>query len=262
MNGNAEATTAAGAAKSLVFRGLDPGVIPWTLLGFLFLSLLLHAFGFYIFQTVYPPAAHVGPPPLQVGLLTPGTPEADAILRWIDSEDPALAAQPARAPIPGLDSLPYVPSYNSVHAPPTLAAPTSVPLPDPSGASGVDLVRMAAPQVISAPAPVAAPAETALTFSAPLQDLVTQPLPSLAPLRATGLDELRPARFLLGVSDEGKVQYVFLQDASGDKDLDTAAARLLEQVLFRKTGAPAWGFATFYWGAAIFAPAIKAEASP
>ena len=53
-----------------------------------------------IFQIVYPPAAHVGPPPVQVGLLVPGTPEADAILRWIDSEDPALAAEPGTPPSP------------------------------------------------------------------------------------------------------------------------------------------------------------------
>jgi len=86
-------------AKGLVFAAHEPGVIPWTLLGFILLSAALHACGFFLFQIIYPRAAHIGPPPVQVGLITPGTPEADALLRWIDSKDPARAAAPTEAPI-------------------------------------------------------------------------------------------------------------------------------------------------------------------
>jgi len=49
------------------------------------------------------------------------------------------------------------------------------------------------------------------------------------------------------------VQYVFLQDSSGDKALDASAGRVLERVRFR-AGAEAltWGFATFHWGSSVF----------
>lgn len=253
------------------FNGLIPGLIPWTLLGFILLSACLHAFGFYIFQTIYPPAAHVGPPPVQVGLLVPGTPEADAILRWIDSEDPALAAQPGRAPIPGLTSLPYTPSYTTVHARPIMAPTPQEAIPYPAGPSGLELIRMAAAHPTASLAPPA-PVTTAVSFSGPLKGAALDPLPSFDTLRELSLGDLQPARYLLGVSDHGEVRYVFLQDAevaggsfgSGDKTLDAAAARLLEQVHFRPSGDPlTWGFATIHWGSAIYPqPTPEPEASP
>jgi len=241
----------------------EPGIIPWTLLGFTLLSACVHAFGFYIFQIIYPPAARVSPPPVQVGLLVPGTPEADAILRWIDSEDPALAAEPGHAPIPGLMSLPYIPSYATVHARPTMAAAPDQPLPYPDGPSGLDLVEMAASHPTATPS-LPAPAATALSFSGPLKDIAPATLPSLSALHEGDLGELQPARFLLGVSDQGEVRYVFLQDSSGDKALDSSAGRLLGQVRFPSSATPlTWGFATFYWGSAVYAhPSPASEASP
>ena len=251
-------------AKGLVFSGRDLGAIPWTLLGFILVSACLHAFGFFLFQTIYPAAAPVKPPPAQVGLLTPGTPEADAILRWIESEDPALAAQPAKAPIPNLTTLPYIPSYASAHARPTMASAAEPPLPYPDGASGLALVETAAAQP-SAAQPVAAPAMTVVTFSSPLEQEGS--LPSLGRLHAAGSgdagmenqDRGQPARFLIGVSDRGEVRYVFLQDSSDDKSLDAAAAAILEQVRFRPSAAPlSWGFATFYWGSSVYTPPPEA----
>jgi hypothetical protein len=240
-------------ARGLVFSGQETGVIPWTLLAFILLSACVHAFGFFIFQILYPPASRAGPPPVQVGLLVPGTPEADTILRWIDSEDPALAAEPGHASIPGLLSLPYIPSYATVHARPIMAAPADEPLPYPDGPSGVDLVKMAASQP-APPPPPPAPAATALSFSATLKDIVPDTLPSFVGLHEGDLGELQPARFLLGVSDRGEVRYVFLQDSSGDKILDAGAGRILTQVRFRPSSTPiAWGFATFFWGSAVYA---------
>jgi hypothetical protein len=247
--------------------GPMPGVLP--LLGFILLSACVHAFGFYLFQAIYPPAARVGAPPAQVGLLTPGTPEADAILRWINSESPARAVEPARAAIPGLMSLPYIPSYSTVHARPTMAAAPEQPLPDPTGAGGLELVEMAAASPGASPQPPA-PAVTALSFSGPLRELAVAGLPSLGGLRESDLGELLPARFLLGVAESGEVQYVFLQDSSGDKALDANAGLLLEKVRF---GAPAaaqasggpltWGFATFYWGSSVYArPSSAPEGTP
>jgi len=244
-------------ARGLVFSGREARIYP--LLGFIVLSVCVHAFGFFVFQTIYPAAAHIGPPPVQVSLLMPGTPEADAILRWVNSEDPARAAEPDKAPVPDLMSLPYIPSYRTVHARPAMA-PTSEPSPPyPAGVSGLDLVRMAAARLATA-APPPAPTATALVFSGPLKDAALDPLPSLTGLQENDVDEPRPTRYLLGVSGNGEVRYVFLQDASGDKTLDDGASRILEQVRFRQSDTGmTWGFATFYWGSAVYEPAEGGE---
>lgn len=241
------------SAKAFTFSRLEPGIIPWTLLGFILLSACVHALGFYLFQTIYPPVAHLAPPPAQVGLIVPGTPEADAILRWIDSEDPALTAEPIKAPVPGLTSLPYIASYETVHAHPAMAAAPEKPLPYPSGVNGVDLVKIAAAHETPSASP--APQEpTVLSFSGPLENAALSPLPPLDVLRETELGtDLLPATFLLGVSDTGDVRYLFIQESSNDKALDAAAGRLLGQVKFRSSSTPiTWGFATFHWGAAVF----------
>jgi hypothetical protein len=249
----------AESSKPLLFSGQESGIIPWTLLGFILLSACVHAFCFFLFQLVYPPASRVGPPPVQVGLIAPGTPEADAILRWIDSEDPALAAEPGHAPIPGLMSLPYIPSYATVHARPAMAPSPAQPLPYPAGASGLELVKMAASQPATPPRPPA-PAATVLTFSGPLKSVALDSVPSLESLHEGDLGELQPARFLLGVSDKGEVRYVFLQDSSGDKTLDAGASRLLAAVRFTPTATPSmWGFATFYWGSGVYTQPVPAS---
>ena len=247
-------TEAAGAAGGVTFPGGEGSRIPWMLLGFILLSACAHGLGFFLFQTIYPPAAHLGPPPVQVGLLTPGTPEADAILRWIELEDPARAAEPGKAPIPGLMNLPYLPSYRTVHARPVMIPVPEDPLPYPGGVAGMDLVKMAEARASVSPPPPS-PVATALVFSGGLEKRAMQP-PLLDGLRegdpASGT--CPPARFLLGVSDQGEVRYVFLQEASGDKALDDAAGRLLEQVRFKPSAEPlTWGFATFYWGSSVYA---------
>jgi hypothetical protein len=205
-----------------------------------------------VFQTLYPPATHSGPAPVQVGLLTPGTPEADAVLRWIESEDPALAAQPVKAPVPGLQNVPYVPSYAVTHARPAMVAADEAPLPYPAGVSGLELIKMAASHPASSQ-PTPASMATAIRFSDGLAGAAAGPMPAFDLLRPGASGPLQPARFLLGVSPTGEVQYVFLQDSSGDKALDLAAGRLLEKVGFRAGGSGIeWGFATLFWGSAVF----------
>jgi hypothetical protein len=79
------------AAEPLVFSWDSPrrGKLAITL--FLALSLVAHALCFYIFQIVYPPTIALLPPPARVTFITPASEEGRTLLRWIDSEDPALA---------------------------------------------------------------------------------------------------------------------------------------------------------------------------
>jgi hypothetical protein len=135
-------------------------------------------------------------------------------------------------------------------------------LPYPAGVSGLDTIRMVSSRASATPAPPA-PAGTTLTFSTPLHDAQLPPLDSL---RESELGELQTARFLLGVSSEGKVQYVFIQKTSGDKALDDQASRLLEDTRFPASADQVtWGFASFHWGSSVYAhpsPSAEPETSP
>ncbi len=81
--------------------------ISLALVGFLFLSVIAHGVAFYILQVVDPPVVVITPPPVQVNLLAPTTPENIALLQWIDANDPAAIANPHEV-VPGnLYDLPY-----------------------------------------------------------------------------------------------------------------------------------------------------------
>src|SRR5437763_6011763 len=82
----------------LVFGWERPGRGKWTLTGFLLASLGLHAFGFYLFQIVYPPAVALLPPPGRISLIAPDTDEGRQILSWLEAVDTALAYTTQLAP--------------------------------------------------------------------------------------------------------------------------------------------------------------------
>src|SRR5437763_1434325 len=104
----------AAATNDLVFAWEQPGRGKWTLIGFLFASLGLHAFGFYLFQIVYPPAVALLPSPGRVSLIAPDTDEGRQILRGLEAEDPALASTTQSAPDAKalvLPTIQHAPSY-------------------------------------------------------------------------------------------------------------------------------------------------------
>ena len=95
---------------------------PGTLLLFGALSFLAHAATFFLFQVSYPSHVSIPLQTPQVWLLTGETPEQQAIMRWIESEDPALIAASSH-PVPaGLFEVPYRPSYLTART-----APRSMP---------------------------------------------------------------------------------------------------------------------------------------
>src|SRR5688500_10525273 len=117
-----------------------PGLtFPWadrerfSLLLFLcvFFSILAHAATFFLFQVVYPQRVTIPPPESKITLLTAATPEGEALLRWIDAEDPALVASATGQAPAWLLEVPYVPSYAAVRTLPriTSGAPETVQFP-------------------------------------------------------------------------------------------------------------------------------------
>src|SRR4051812_6860615 len=187
------------ATNHLVFGWEKPGRGKWTLSGFLLASLAVHAFGFYLFQIVYPPAVALLPPPGRVSLIAPNSDEGRQLLRWIEAEDPALASttmpQPdAKALV--MPTIQHAPSYigrqpalkDLPPAPPALRIPSAHP----------------PPRVKKLPSPpqlVTKPVATVIRFSPQFVSLISPQTPELK-FTSSSHESPEPARFLIAVNDK------------------------------------------------------------
>ncbi|PYI91466.1 MAG: hypothetical protein DME97_14385 [Verrucomicrobia bacterium] len=241
------------AANDLVFGWEKPGRGKWTLSGFLLASLGLHAFGFYLFQIVYPPAVALLPPPGRVSLIAPDTDEGRQLLRWLEAEDPALASTTQPAPDTKALVLPTI-----QHAPSYLGRqPVLKDLPPPPPALQIPSARPpAAVEKPSTPAQIITkPVSTVIRFSPELDSLITPQTPELK-FSASGRDSPETARFLIAVNEKGEVRHCFLQSSSGDAALDQQARKYLALTRFPAIrnspssilGSLTWGTAILEWG--------------
>jgi len=126
--------------EPLLFSWERPQSERLAIAGFLVLSLLAHAFCFYLFQIVYPPTVSLLPPPARISVISSSSEEGRSLLRWIDAEDPALAfatQQPPEARLHALPKVEYVPSYFGVEPAlkevPRLDVNLSIPSAHPPG---------------------------------------------------------------------------------------------------------------------------------
>ncbi|HEY8834391.1 MAG TPA: hypothetical protein VIM09_02315 [Chthoniobacterales bacterium] len=246
-------------ANDLIFFWEKPGRGKWTLSGFILGSFVLHAFGFYLFQIVYPPAVSLLPPPGRVSLIAPDTDEGRQLLRWLEAEDPALASTTQLAPDAKALVLPTI-----QHAPSYLGRqPTLKELPPAPPALRIPSARPPAP--VEKPSTTAAivtkPVPTAIRFSPELDSLITQQTPEVK-FNASTREAPEPARFLIAVNEKGEVRHCFLQSSSGDPALDEQARKLLALTRFPairnspSSTVPSltWGAATLEWGNDVTLP--------
>lgn len=254
------------AIDDLVFGWEKPGRGKWTLSGFLLASLALHAFGFYLFQIVYPPAVALLPPPGRVSLIAPNSDEGRQLLRWIEAEDPALASTTQAPPDAKALVLPTI-----QHAPSYLGRqPLLKDLPPGPPALHIPSARPPAPveRTSNAPSMAVTPVSTVVRFSPELDSLLSPQTPELK-FTASGRDAMEPARFLIAVNEKGETRYCFLQASSGDPALDEQARKYLAATRFpaihnsasSKVASLTWGTATVQWGNDI-TPAIAPSPSP
>jgi hypothetical protein len=253
-------TPSLAPVNELVFRWEKPGRGKWTLSGFLLGSLAVHAFGFYLFQIVYPAAVALLPPPGRISLISPNTDEGRLLLRWVEAEDPALASNTQVLPGTRALALPTI-----QHAPSYLGhQPQLRDLPPPPPSLRIPSARPPAPIERSInPSPTTAlPAPTKIRFSSELDSLIPPQVPELKFSAATR-ESPEPARFLIGVSDRGDVRYCFVQSSSGDATLDEQARKYLMAVRCPAIIPPpqsstvpplTWATATLEWGNDINIP--------
>ena len=243
----------------LVFAWDQPGRRKWTIAGFLVGSLLLHAFCFYIFQIIYPPAVALLPPPGRVSLIAPNSEEGRVLLRWLEAEDPALASTTQRPtdgkPLP-LPTIQHAPSYLT-REPALKDMPAAASEPRSPNAQPPAAVERPRPQIANAPNIV----PTTLRFSPELEALGSVQSPELK-FTASGKESPEVAQFRVAVNDLGEVRSCFLEKSSGDAALDEQARKYLVLCRFSSFPNPqsairndlTWGLVTVEWGNDIVLP--------
>ena len=240
----------ASESRLLTFHWPQRPQISLALVGFLLLSVLAHGLAFYIFQVVYPPVVAISPPPVQVNLLTPSTPENQSLLQWIDSEDPAAIANPHEI-VPGnLYDIAYQRSFEEIHTAPKSPDEVAPAIPFPPAQNAMEIIGSALKSVPQTAASIP-PHPTELKFSGPLAGRKILSRPPLK-FNTANPDSREPASFLVGVGPNGKVRYTFFMGVETDDNagaVDRQAEEYLNGVEFsRAPGAVAWGVATYYWG--------------
>ncbi|MGI9114938.1 MAG: hypothetical protein DLM52_02325 [Chthoniobacterales bacterium] len=248
------------AAAPLLFDWPAPEHRRRALVVFVVASLLLHAFCFYIFQIVYPPAVALLPPPARVSIISPDDPESVALLRWVEAEDPALATttqRPSSYRRLALPELAHIPSY-AQHKPALRTIPETAPdLSIPSSAAigsmprkrpllALPLMTRKTSAVFAEGAKLGAPVFPDFTF------------------RLSRPDAPANTRYRLAVDENGVVRFCFLATSSGDPQLDEQARQFLLLCRFPAREKPKpllWSMATILWGN-DFAPLENSKLAP
>src|SRR5881227_4436567 len=134
-------TSSVLVVEPLLFSWEPPRRRRAAITAFVALSLIAHALCFYIFQIVYPPTVSLLPPPARVSVITSNSEEGRTLLRWVDSEDPALAfttQRPAEVRLRALSKVEHIPSYLAVEPSlkqvPSPVADLRIPSSQPAGA--------------------------------------------------------------------------------------------------------------------------------
>jgi hypothetical protein len=240
-------------ADDLIFGWDRPGRGKWTIAGFLFGSLVVHALGFYLFQIVYPPAVTLLPPPGRVSLIAPTSEEGRLLLGWVDAEDPALAS--TTQPLPGgkslvMPTIQHAPSYltrqPALKELPPAPAPLRIPSARPPAPVEPPTIRVE---------PAAKIVPTVVRFSPELEALGPAQVPELK-FTASSQESPQAARFRIAVNANGQIRHCFLQNSSGEAVLDEQARKYLALSRFSPTenrrskveNDLVWGTATLEWG--------------
>jgi hypothetical protein len=230
----------------LTFRWPDERRVSFLLPGFVALSAFAHALMFYVFQVIYPPTVSITPPPVHAAFIAP-EPANTALFQWIEAEDPAIAASAPDLVTAGLLELSYRPSYLESRTFPTPATPPAFGVEFPPAESALNVVeKELAPK--RPPIRNVTPPATSVRIGGALAGRKLAGPPKPVGTRGTLL--LQPAVFLIGVSSGGEVRYVFLQEGSGDPEVNREAEEHLANAsLDGAAGAGlTWGTATFVWG--------------
>jgi hypothetical protein len=245
--------------EPLLFSWDSPRAQKAVLAIFVALSLIAHAFCFYVFQIVYPTPVALLPPPAGVTFIAPDTEQGRTLLRWIDSEDPALAFTTHAPPDTKLDAISkakHEPSYFALDPLlkkiPALKPELRIPSSRPPGA-----VPVRSGKTVSA----AGKGRTYISFSNELEQFGVASIPQWR-FAASNEETPQTLRFRIAVNDLGEIRYCFPINSSGDPGLDEQGRLQVVRSRFSPSkitdGEPRlaliWGTATIQWGSDIARP--------
>jgi len=227
--------------------------------GFLCVSFLAHAGGFYIFQIVYPPTLALLPPPARVNLITPASEQGRTLLRWAEAEDPALVSTTRRPPDAKpyeLPKLQHVPSYSAAEPALKEPPPLDVDLRVPSSQPPRAVPLIGSPQVHQTLV-----VATTVSFSDEVQHIGAAVFPTTKFTAATAQPP-ESVRFQIAIDAAGEVLYAFPLNSSGDAGLDEQARTYLAGAHFPSPQGgllPIWGTATIDWGNDVAHPGLASK---
>ena len=244
---------AAPVDTGLTFDWPERERFPFILFCCVFVSLVIHTATFFVFQVVYPQRVTIPPPPPLVALLTPSSPENEALLRWIAAEDPALVASARSVVPPNLLHVPYRPSFSVSHTAPRGSVEAPAPVQYPPARTPLAIIASAAPPpALEASAPL--PMRTTIDFSSALSERSIKPPSFRWTQRAS--QPLQSLQALIGVTDRGEVRFAFVQHSSGDESIDGETVQQLERLTFAPAEAPiTWALAIVDFGAEAYSTA-------
>ncbi len=224
----------------------------WMLAMFIFLSLFAHSAAFF-FVHVSESERHLIPKSAQpVQLLTrfgadgAPSPENEAMLRWIEAEDPAVVARIPQVEPAGLLDVPYRPSYAVFRTQPRdiPAEPPVIQYPPARDSMSYILDADRKPPAQLPDAPETA---TAIIFHGPFAVRAGGELRAKPAM--TSSQSLRAVELLAGATSEGEVPFCYVQKGSGSAEMDSEAVRLVSAVRLAPGGPKiSWGTVIVRWG--------------
>lgn len=225
-----------------------------SIVSFVIASVILHAFGFYLLQIVYPPTAAPRNAIGRVDVISPATADGRQLLRWVEAEDPAVAARtqrPLEAKTFQPPKIPHTPSFVGHQPALKMLPPHQADLRPPNAQPPGPVLR---PRDHSPVKAVTAP--TLIAFSPEFQGLGVPKWPEMHFARGSR-DSPDAALFRVAVNSAGEIRHAILVQSSGDPALDEQSRLAITLCRFplmenrepnAETTGLTWGTATVQWG--------------
>jgi hypothetical protein len=240
------------STPSVIFSWADREGSSWWLAVFIFLSFLLHSLAFFVFQGKTPlPNRGIRTAPAVQFLSAASdpasrSPEANALLQWIATQDPALVAKTQTVQPGGLTDIVYRPSFQTMRTQPLSAPPEPPTIQFPAAREPLALIRSLSPSRSATPPALPAQA-TVITVSRALDERRPPNFTFVPQAKADTI--IQPTVLLIGVSGQGETRFAFLQQSSGSPALDSEASAFIRSSRFVAKGEDlVWGTVTFAWG--------------
>ena len=230
----------------------------WTLALLIFLSVILHGAAFFFVHISTSERQLIPQTAQPVQLLTrfaPDgsiSPENEAVLRWIEAEDPAIAARIANVEPAGILDVAYRPSYATSRTQPRSIPAEPAIIQYPPARDSLEFI-MSADEKPATAVPEAPTRKTVIAFHAALKSRA--PAEVTVALETRSALSLSTAILLVGVNAQGEVRFAFVQSSSGAPEMDAEALRLTSSIHLAPAPEPmTWATASIRWGNDAVAP--------